>query len=40
LNDHVSLGLGYRALAVDYNKGAFALDTLTHGPLMGLEVRW
>jgi hypothetical protein len=39
-NEHVSLGLGYRALAVDYDKNAFALDTLTHGPLAGLEVRW
>ena len=40
LNDHVSVGLGYRALSVDYDKNAFALDTLTHGPLLGLEIRW
>ena len=40
LNDHVSAGLGYRALGVDYDKKAFALDTVTHGPLLGLEIRW
>lgn len=40
LNEYVSLGLGYRALGVDYDKDAFALDTITHGPLLGLELRW
>jgi hypothetical protein len=40
LNEFVSLGIGYRALAVDYDNGAFALDTITHGPLLGLEIRW
>jgi hypothetical protein len=40
INDFVSVGLGYRALASDYAKGNFALDTVTHGPLLGLEVRF
>lgn len=40
VNEALSLGLGYRALGTDYSKGSFALDTVTHGPLLGLELRW
>ena len=40
VSDLVSIGIGYRALAIDYSKDAFALDTLTHGPLLGVELRW
>lgn len=36
----VSGVVGYRALGVDYEKGRFAIDTVSHGPVIGLEIRW
>jgi hypothetical protein len=44
MSDRFVLELGYRALDVDYsndkagNEGAFAYDTTTHGPLLGLVI--
>lgn len=40
--DGWSLGLfgGYRALAQDYYDGEFRWDMITHGPILGLSVRW
>ncbi|MDB6133783.1 MAG: hypothetical protein JWM59_2026 [Verrucomicrobiales bacterium] len=29
--------LGYRAMGVDYNKGGFLMDTVSHGPALGLS---
>jgi hypothetical protein len=40
VNAHLSLAAGYRGLGIDYSKGNFSMDTVTHGPLIGLEVRW
>ncbi|MBP7948539.1 MAG: hypothetical protein KA004_02705 [Verrucomicrobiales bacterium] len=39
-NDHLSTAIGYRALGVDYDEGEFSMDTVSHGPVIGLEVRW
>ena len=36
----LNLGFGYRALGVDYSDGEFVIDTVTHGPLLGLELHW
>lgn len=36
----LNLGLGYRALGVDYSEGESVIDTVTHGPLLGLELHW
>ncbi|QIF04356.1 hypothetical protein [Roseimicrobium sp. ORNL1] len=40
VSDSVSLAAGYRGLGVDYEKDSFAMDTVSHGPVVGLEVRW
>jgi hypothetical protein len=40
VNDSVGLLLGYRALGIDYSKDAFSMDIVSHGPLLGLEVRF
>lgn len=40
VNDALSIAVGYRGLGVDYEEGNFALDTISHGPVLGLEVRW
>ncbi len=40
LNDSVSLAIGYRGLGIDYSKGDFFLDTVTHGPVIGVEFRF
>lgn len=40
VNDSVGLLVGYRALGMDYTKGAFTLDVVSHGPVLGLEVRF
>jgi opacity protein-like surface antigen len=40
VNDSVGLILGYRALGMDYTQGAFTMDVVSHGPVMGLEVRF
>ncbi|MFN0129571.1 MAG: hypothetical protein ACKV19_23135 [Verrucomicrobiales bacterium] len=40
VNNHFSLAAGYRGLGIDYTDGGFSLDTVTHGPLVGFEVKW
>ena len=40
VNRSVSSVLGYRAIGIDYEKGGFAMDTVSHGPVAGLEIRW
>jgi hypothetical protein len=40
VNESVAIAAGYRGLGVDYNEGSFALDSVTHGPVIGLEVRF
>ena len=40
LNSNFSLVAGYRGLGVDYDNGRFMLDTVTHGPVIGLDVRF
>jgi len=40
LNNHFSLVGGYRALGIDYSSGQFAVDTITHGPVFGLDIRF
>ncbi len=39
-NHWLSIGLGYRAIGTDYSDGDFELDTITHGPVIGLEARF
>ncbi len=36
----VSLLAGYRAIGDDYEEGNFELDTVSHGPVLGVEIRW
>ena len=36
----VSAAVGYRALGVDYSEGPLSMDLVTHGPVLGLEVRF
>jgi opacity protein-like surface antigen len=38
--ENVSVALGYRGLGIDYSDDGFSLDTVTHGPVVGLEVRF
>lgn len=40
ITDSVGIAAGYRGLGVDYEKDGFAMDTVTHGPVVGLEVRF
>jgi hypothetical protein len=45
VSDTMALLLHYKALGVDYHNGktgvgAFAYDTITHGPLIGLSIRF
>jgi hypothetical protein len=40
VNDSVGLLVGYRALGIDYSDGGFNMDVVSHGPVMGLEVRF
>ena len=35
---NVSAAIGYRGLGVDYSKDSFSVDTVSHGPVIGLEV--
>ncbi len=39
-NDFASLAFGYRGLGIDYSRGDFFLDTVTHGPVIGVEFRF
>lgn len=40
INDNVSVAVGYRGLGIDYSSGGFTFDTVSHGPVIGLEVRF
>ena len=40
LHSNFSLVAGYRGMGVDYDNGRFMLDTVTHGPVIGLDVRF
>lgn len=39
-NQLASVAIGYRGLGVDYAKDRFSLDTVTHGPVIGVEFRF
>lgn len=39
-NELISAAVGYRGLGMDYTKGYFELNTVTHGPVLGLEFSW
>lgn len=39
-NELISAAVGYRGLGMDYAKGNFELNTVTHGPVLGLEFSW
>jgi hypothetical protein len=36
----ISALVGYRGLGVDYNDGGFLVDTVAHGPVIGLSFRF
>jgi opacity protein-like surface antigen len=36
----VSAAIGYRGLGIDHDSGSLQLDTVNHGPVIGLEVRF
>ena len=38
--DAISIAVGYRGLGLDYSKGSLSIDTVTHGPVIGIEVNW
>ena len=40
INENVSVAVGYRGLGIDYSSGGFTYDTVSHGPVIGLEVRF
>lgn len=40
LTDSVSALVGYRGLGVDYSDGGFLVDTVAHGPVIGLSFRF
>jgi hypothetical protein len=40
VNEHLSLLAGYRGLGVDYSDGGFLVDTVAHGPVIGLSYRF
>lgn len=40
VTDSLSLAFGYRAVGIDYTKDEFTMDTVSHGPVIGLELRW
>lgn len=37
-NNSVSAIVGYRAMGIDYEKDGFLLDTVSHGPALGLKI--
>ena len=39
-NELFSMGLGYRALGTDYSKDGFLYDIVSHGPVLGFEVKF
>lgn len=40
LKPNMTASFGYRAISTDYSREDFASDTLTHGPLFGLMVKF
>jgi opacity protein-like surface antigen len=40
ISDTWSLKLGYRAMGVDYESGGFKLDVISHGPVVGVGIRF
>jgi opacity protein-like surface antigen len=40
ISPHADVALGYRGLGIDYSEKAFTMDTVSHGPILGLEVRF
>lgn len=32
--------MGYRALSVDYTNGGFKLDAISHGPAVGVGIKF
>jgi hypothetical protein len=40
ITDSASVAIGYRGLGVDYSDGPLAFDTVTHGPVLGFELRF
>jgi opacity protein-like surface antigen len=40
LSESWNLGLGYRAIGVDYQDGGFTYDVTSHGPILGAEYRF
>ncbi|TLD71867.1 hypothetical protein FEM03_03835 [Phragmitibacter flavus] len=38
--DNVSVAIGYRGLGIDYSEDNLTLDTVTHGPVVGFELRF
>jgi opacity protein-like surface antigen len=40
INDTWSLKAGYRAMGVDYENGSFKLDVISHGPVVGVGIRF
>jgi len=39
-NDHWSVSVGYRHLAVDYRSGSYVFDTALSGPIMGVSYKF
>jgi hypothetical protein len=39
-NEKISLLAGYRGLGVDYTDGGFLVDTVAHGPVIGMSFRF
>lgn len=37
---NVSTAIGYRGLGIDYSKDAFSMDVVSHGPVIGFEIRF
>ncbi len=37
---NISGALGYRAIGIDYSEDRFGMDTVSHGPVLGIEFRW
>lgn len=40
ITPNVSTAIGYRGLGIDYSKDDFSMDVISHGPVIGLEVRF
>lgn len=40
ITESVSTLVGYRGLGVDYSNGGFLVDTVAHGPVIGLSIRF